>query len=134
MPKPYINTLVHLAMVDGRVSDSELILIRKIAVAKGVSYFELDRLIQNPEILDLDASVEGLSEDELFEYLYSIVLLMKMDGKLDEKEIEFCQKCVGKLGYKKDVVEVLAERIESDHELSENKEALKKLAHDFLKS
>lgn len=133
MPKPYINTLVHLAMIDGQVSDSELILIRKIAVAKGVSYFELDRLIQNPEILDLDASVAGLGEDELFEYLYSIVLLMKMDGKLDEKEIEFCRNCVGKLGYKKDVVEVLAERIESDHELSENKEALKELAHGFLK-
>ena len=134
MPKPYINTLVHLAMVDGHVSDSELILIRKIAVAKGLSYLELERLIQNPEILDLDATVDGLAEEEKFEYLYSIILLMKMDGKLDESEIDFCKKCVGKLGYQKDVVDMLALRIQSDHQLSENKEMLRELAHEFLKS
>lgn len=126
-----INTLLHLAQVDGNVSGSELALIYKIAVAKGVPMFEVEQMIQNPPQQAED--LEELSNDDRFEFIYTIILMIKMDGKLDEREFDACKKYAEVLGYHHDVISQLMTKIESDFELSENKQALKQEIQKHLK-
>lgn len=126
-----INTLLHLAQVDGNVSGSELALIYKIAVAKGVPMFEVEQMIQNPPQQAED--LEELSNDDRFEFIYTIILMIKMDGKLDEREFDACKKYAEVLGYHHDVISQLMTMIESDFELSENKQALKQEIQKHLK-
>ncbi len=126
-----IHTLLHLAQVDGNVSGSELALIYKIAVAKGVTMFEVEQMIQNPPQQAED--LEELSNDDRFEFIYTIILMIKMDGKLDEREFDACKKYAEVLGYHHDVISQLMTMIESDFELSENKQALKQEIQKHLK-
>lgn len=126
-----IHTLLHLAQVDGNVSGSELALIYKIAVAKKVPMFEVEQMIQNPPQQAED--LEELSNDDRFEFIYTIILMIKMDGKLDEREFDACKKYAEVLGYHHDVISQLMTMIESDFELSENKQALKQEIQKHLK-
>jgi uncharacterized tellurite resistance protein B-like protein len=131
MSKKLIHTLLHLAQVDGNVSGSELALIYKIAVAKGVPMFEVEQMIQNPPQQAEDLG--ELSDDDRFEYIYTIILMIKMDGKLDEREFDMCNKYAVALGYDYSVISELMNLIKSDFDLSENKLALKQKIQKFLK-
>lgn len=126
-----INTLLHLAQVDGKVSGSELALIYKIAVAKRVPMIEVEQMIQNPPQQAED--LEELSNDDRFEFIYTIILMIKMDGKLDEREFDASKKYAEALGYHHDVISQLMNLIEIDFELSENKQALKQEIQKHLK-
>ncbi len=126
-----IRTLLHLAQVDGNISGSELALIYKIAVAKKVPMFDVEQLIQNPPQQAED--LNELSNDDRFEYIYTIILMIKMDGKLDEKEFDMCNKYAEALGYDRQVISKLMTLIESDFELSGNKQGLKQEVQKFLK-
>ena len=130
MSKQLIHTLLHLAQVDGNVSGSELALIYKIAVAKGVPMFEVEQMIQNPPSQSVD--LNDLSNDDRFEYMYNIVLIIKMDGKLDEKEFDMCHKYALALGYHHEVVPELMNLIKSDFDLSKNKLALQQKIQKYL--
>jgi len=123
MSQQLIRTLLHLAQSDGNVSGSELALIYKIAIEKSLPMFEVEQLIQNPpsELQELQA----LSEDERFEYIYTMVLMIKMDGKLDQRETELCNHYAESLGYSQKVIPELLNMIESDQQLSSDKSALK---------
>jgi uncharacterized tellurite resistance protein B-like protein len=130
MSHKLLRTLLHLAQADGTVSGSELALIYKIGVEKGIPMFEVEQIIQNPPQEPEDLS--ELSEEDKFEYLYTVVLMMKMDGILDERESMMCARYAAALGYKEAVIPSLNDLIESDHELSDNKDALKLEVQKFM--
>lgn len=131
MSQKLIRTLLHLAQADDNVSGSELALIYKIAIEKNLPMFEVEQLIRNPpkEMEELNE----LSNSERFEYLYTIILMMKMDAKLDDRETELCDSYAESLGYQQQVIPELLEMITSDHELSDNKVALETAAQKFMK-
>lgn len=126
-----IGTLLHFAQADGKVSGSELALIYKIAVEKGIPMFEVEQMVQNPpqEADDLDE----LSINDRFEFIYTIILMMKMDGILDDREAAMCSKYAVSLGYDEQVIPELLNMIKSDSDLSGNKEVLKQEVQKFLK-
>ena len=130
MSHKLLRTLLHLAQADGTVSGSELALIYKIGVEKGIPMFEVEQIIQNPPQEAEDLS--ELSEEDKFEYLYTVVLMMKMDGILDERDSMMCARYAVALGYKEAVIPSLKDLIESDHELSDNKDALKLEVQKFM--
>ena len=129
MSQKLIRTLLHLAQSDGNVSGSELALIYKIAIEKSLPMFEVEQLIQDPpkELQELNE----LSEEERFEYLYTMVLMIKMDGKLDHRETELCYHYAESLGYQQDVISELLSLIESDQYLSADKGALRTEVQKF---
>ena len=131
MSQKLIRTLLHLAQVDGSISGSELALIYKIAIEKSLPMFEIEQLIRNPP--QEKEELDKLTKDERFEYIYAIILMAKMDAKLDHRELELCQSYAESLGYKPEVIPQMLEMINSDHQLSENKQALKKAAQGFLR-
>lgn len=127
--RTYLNILVQLARIDGVVVQEEIDLINKIGKAKGMSDEEITQSFDDPSQV---GSLSHLSDDEKYEYIYSVVQLMKIDGRLYEDEIKFCAKMASKLGYHEDVLFELILKIYSDPDISADKESLKGRIQTFL--
>jgi hypothetical protein len=74
-----------------------------------------------------------LSDDQKFEYIYSLVQLMKADGKVFQSEIRFCEQVAEELGYSKKVIGELSSRIYSDPSITADRAKLKSRAQKYLK-
>ena len=118
-----LNLLIHLAIVDGKITDSERQALEGIAAKHGVGKDQLEEMIKYPKPIE---SLGALSNDVKFEYLYSIVHLMNIDDDVDQREIHFCQNMALRLGYYKEVIDELWSEILEDKDLQKDKEALKK--------
>jgi len=90
----------------------------------------VDEVIKNPQPLE---DLHLLSDDQKFEYLYSMVQLMKTDGQVFKSEISFCEKVAEELGYKSKVIGELSSRIYSDPSITSDREKLKTRAQKYLK-
>ena len=92
---------------------------------------KIEEIISNPEPI---GDLRHLSDDEKYEYLYNIVQLMKIDGKVYKSEIVFCQEMAERLGYKKKVISELSSYIYSDPSITTNRDALKAKVKRFQQS
>lgn len=122
MLKEQLKILIKLATIDNELADKEANLIEKIGKANGVTEDEIYEMMKNPEPVK---GLDTLSEDQRFEYLYNIVQLMKIDGKVYKSEIVFCQHVAESLGYKKKAVAELSKSIYSDPSITSDREELK---------
>ena len=96
-----LSLLVHLSRVDNHVAERETKMIHYLGELKGLSFDEIERLINDPgEIPD----ITNLKPEEKFDWLFNIVQLMKIDGKVYQSEIDFCERVAIKLGYKPGVI------------------------------
>ena len=92
--------------------------------------FEVELMANNQKTEQVE--LDKLSPDEKFEYLYTIILMTKMDGRLDTRELETCSQYAKAMGFGIGVVPKLLEMVKSDSELVENKEALKQEILEYL--
>lgn len=129
MSNVQLNILVQLAKVDGVVVQEEIDLINDIGKAHGLTEEQIAACYDEHHPIE---NLEGLTDDEKFEYVYTIVQLMKIDGRLYDEEIKFCGKVAAKLGYNEDVLFELMLKIYSDSHLSADKEEIKKQVQAHL--
>jgi len=73
-----------------------------------------------------------LPSDEKFNYIYNTIQLMKVDKRIHQKEIAFCENLAMKLGYKPGVVGELSQYIYSDPDTVTNLNFLKDIADQNL--
>lgn len=129
MTNAHLHILIQLAQIDGIVVEEELELINEVGKASGMTEEEVAACFdQKPDLEDLSA----LTDDQKYEVIYSVVQLMKIDGKLYNEEIKFCAKMTAKLGYGEDVLFELMLNIYADPDLCADKESLKKHIQKFL--
>ncbi|MBV6644660.1 MAG: TerB family tellurite resistance protein [Cyclobacteriaceae bacterium] len=124
-----ISLLVHLSKADNFVAEQESELIHKIGERSGLSKDEIENIIDNPKPL---TNLKSLPPDEKFSYLFNIIQLMKVDGKIYQKEIEFCEKVAMKLGYKPGVIADLSAYIYSDPAINTSRKYLRSIADQHL--
>lgn len=119
---PHLNILVQLAKIDGETDVAELELIRQIGASKNVSDEDIERIIENTEAVDTIPSLEYLSKQDKVELMTNLVLVMKIDGRIDKEEMKFCLKVLRKLGYDEDALFDLVSTtyIEKDVEINKN--------------
>ena len=129
MFKNQLSSLIQLASADGMMSEQETRFIKMLGTVNGMSGEEIDALIKDPEPLE---DLKVLSDDQKFEYIYSLVQLMKADGKVFQSEIRFCEKVAEELGYSKKVIGELSSRIYSDPSITADRGKLKNRAQKFL--
>ena len=129
MVRNQLNTLVQIAKIDGHTAEKEIEFIKLIGKVNGFTDEEMDEIIKNPEPVD---DLGTLTDDQKFEYLYSVVQLMKADGQVYKSEITFCEELADQLGYNKKVVAELSSQIYSDPKLTADRENLKARAQKFL--
>lgn len=130
MIRTHLNLMVQLARVDGVVVQDEIDLIKQIGEANGMSSDEISACFEDPSLIE---NLDHLTDDEKYEYLYNIVQLMKIDGRLYKEEIRFCAKLVSNLGYDEEVLLELMLKIYSDPNISADKVTLKSTIQQYLK-
>lgn len=115
-----LKYLVQLALVDNEFDDAEMKFIINLGRANNLNEDEINAIINTglkQREFDTDEFL-GLSFDERFEYLVSVVELMKIDGKIYLSEINYCKEIAQKLGFKKEVISKAITKIHSDPGLS----------------
>lgn len=122
--------LVQLARVDGVVVQEEIDLIKQIGKANGMSNEEISESFEDPSVIE---GLETLNDDQRYDYLYNVVQLMKIDGRIYKEEIQYCAKIASKLGYDEDVLRELMLKIYSDPHITTDKASLKSRIQKYLK-
>ena len=104
-------------------------MIHYIGNLNGMTEDDIENVIDNPmPIPDLS----DLHPDHKFEYLFNIVQLMKVDGKVFQSEIDFCEKIALKLGYKPGVIADLSAYVYSDPNINTSRSFLRSIADEHL--
>lgn len=98
---PQLKLLVNLALIDEEVADREKKYITNIGLANGLSEQDVEYLFNQKHT---GIVPEGLSNDKKFDYIFSLVQLMKIDERLYKDEIKYCSQVAAKLGYKQEVM------------------------------
>ena len=91
-----LKLLISLAQIDGKVAERERNYISNIGRANDVSQNDIEQLLDQRHQLIIP---KELSDDEKFEYIFSLVQLMKIDERMYKEEIMFCSKIADNLGY-----------------------------------
>lgn len=125
-----LHALAQLGSVDGHLSEKELRFVKMLAKVNGMSDDDFNSVIANPQPTE---DLSTLSDDQKFEFIYSLVQLMKADGQVFKSEIDFCEHVADELGYKKSVIGELSSRIYSDPAITTDRERLKNRAQKYLK-
>ena len=123
-----LKLLVNLALIDDVVAEKEKKYITNIGLANGLSVQDVEYLINQKHEVILPS---GLSDDHKFDYLFSLVQLMKIDERLYKEEIKYCSQLAAKLGYQQEVMFELMLKVSATMKRGEI-ESLKELTSSFL--
>ncbi len=124
-----LKLLVNLARIDGDMAEREKTYITNIGKANGFPESSVSTLFyQSHEIIIPD----NLTDDQRFDYIFSLVQLMKIDERLYQEEIKFCSKVAARLGYAQDVLFELMLKVKST-DTDADKMALKLLTQQYLR-
>ena len=91
-----LKLLISLAQIDGKVAERERNYISNIGRANDVSQNDIEQLLDQRHQLIIP---KELSDDEKFEYMFSLVQLMKIEERMYKEEMMFCSKIADNLGY-----------------------------------
>ncbi|PIB35611.1 hypothetical protein BFP72_09500 [Reichenbachiella sp. 5M10] len=127
--KEHLSLLVHLSKVDNFIAEPETKMIHYIGSLHGLTEDDIETIIDNPLPI---ADLSNLQPEVKFEYLFNIVQLMKVDGKVFQSEIDFCERIAIKLGYKPGVIADLSAYVYSDPNISTNRNFLRSIADEHL--
>lgn len=123
-----LKLLVNLARIDGEVAEREKKYISNIGLANNVSIDDILPLFgKNHEIV----VPANLSSEQRFDYIFSLVQLMKIDERLYKEEIQYCSKVASKLGYDESVMFELMLHVRSAMESGEM-QILRNLTEKYL--
>ena len=106
-----LNVLIQLAKVDKHFAKVEERFIHQIAETYGFEKKEVEKIINDPEPI---GSFGALSDQRKFEYLYNLILLMLADKVIHPSETIFCQSMAIKMGYRKEVVDEMAQKMNTN--------------------
>lgn len=124
-PQEQISILAMLSKADQVVAEQEYRLILFIANRLGMEEEEAKQLFDNPKPIP---SFKNIPTEDKVEFLYDIVKMMKIDGKVHAKEVKFCEKLAMKLGYRPGVIADFSQFIYSDPDMGTNKNLLWEIA------
>jgi uncharacterized tellurite resistance protein B-like protein len=123
-----LKLLVNLARIDGDVAERERKYISNIGLANNVSTDDILPLFEKDHELVVPAD---LTVEQRFNYIFSLVQLMKIDERLYKDEIQYCSKVASKLGYDENVMFELMLHVRSAMESGEM-QVLEKLTEKYL--
>lgn len=128
--KDQLSILVHLSKADKVIAKEERLLIHAVGRRHGLSEAEVDEIIELPN--EIGHNLRELPTEEKFDYLFTVIQLMKIDKKIYQSEIQFCEKIAMKLGYKPGVVADLSQFIYSDPTMTSDPKHLRSIADKQL--
>jgi hypothetical protein len=120
-----LKLLVNLARIDGDMAEREKAYITNIGKANGFPESSVSTLFyQTHEVIISD----NLTDNQRFDYIYSLIQLMKIDERLYQDEIKFCSKIAARLGYGQEVMLKVKSTVDENE-----RKALQELTQKYLK-
>jgi uncharacterized membrane protein YebE (DUF533 family) len=126
-----LSTLVHLAESDGHISEEEQKMIIRIGKENGLNPDQVEALIKDPKPLE---AMSDLPREAKLELIIDVIRLMKIDNKINQQEIKFCESIAVKLGYRAEVVKDLSTYISTSVDVNSDKSLLKEMINKFYNS
>ena len=83
-----LSILIHLAQADHNISIEEIEIIKKTGQDNGLNSTQIEALIASPKSI---GDLYRLPKEEKLECLIDLIRLMKIDKKIYQKEIDFCE-------------------------------------------
>lgn len=124
-----LTMLVQLATIDNELAGRESSWLMQLGQKNGLTPEEIAEAFRNPYE---PPNFNNMAEEERFEYLYNLIQLMKIDGKVFLSEIDYCERLANKLGYKSGVVKALSSHIYSDPTITADRTMLMDKARKYL--
>lgn len=125
-----MKLLMSLAQIDGTVAERERNYIVNIGKANGLNPAEINQLFDIRHELIIP---QNLTVDQKFDYVFSLVRLMKIDERMYKEEILFCSKIASTLGYDPEVMFDLMLHVKTASMGDDEIQDLKKLTEKYLK-
>ena len=125
-----LKLLISLAQIDGVVAAQETHFIMNIGKANGLNETEIESLFDRAHALVVPGN---LTDDDRFNYLLTMVQLMKADEKMFKEELLFCKKMAENLGYEAQALFDMLLHVKSSDMDAQEKEALKQTVAKYLK-
>jgi hypothetical protein len=126
-----MKLLINLAQIDGRVAEREKNYIINIGRANSIYPDEIVTLLaQKHEPI----VPQNLTSDRKFEYIFSLVQLMKIDERMYKEEIIFCSQIATRLGYDQQVMFDLMLHVKAAAMTGNEMESLKKITEQYLQA
>ena len=125
-----LNMLVRLATIDNELDGKESKWIMQLGSSLGLSDEEIAEAFKQQ---DTPPVLNTMPAEDRFDYLYNLIQLMKIDGKVFLSEIDYCERMAEKLGYKASVVRTLSTHIYSDPAITPDRQMLVEKANKHLK-
>ena len=126
-----MKLLINLARIDGLVAARERNYIINIGRANGLYPDEVEPLFDQRHDLIVP---QDLTKDEKFNFIFSLVQLMKIDERMYKEEMLFCSKIASNLGYDQEVMYELLLHVKAAGMTEDEKQNLKTLTEKHLKS
>jgi hypothetical protein len=124
-----MKLLINLARIDGEVGPREKYYIKNIGLANQFPALEIEDLFdQRHELIVPD----NLNNDQKFDYIFSLVQLMKIDERMYKEEIMFCSKIASRLGYSEEVMFDLMLHVKAASMRKDELATLKELTEKYL--
>ncbi len=124
-----LKLLVNLSRIDGEMAEREKNYITNIGKANGFPESSVATLFYTTHEVIIP---NNLTPDQKFNYIYSLVQLMKIDERLYKEEIKFCSSVASRLGYSEQAMFELMLNVKNTSDESEMK-SLKELVAKHLK-
>ena len=104
----HVRNLVALAYADGKFSDEEKQYVANVATEVGMTADEMKQIINDPECIRF---VMPSNDIEKIEQIYDLILLMMIDGELNENEMIFCRAMAIKMKIPYQIVDELVAKV-----------------------
>jgi uncharacterized tellurite resistance protein B-like protein len=123
-----LKLLVNLARIDGDIAERERKYITTIGLANGVPMEDIVPLFDQQHD---HVGLKHLNNQQKFDYIVSLVQLMKIDERLYQEEIKYCSQVASRLGYDQSVMFELMLHVREEMQRNEL-QALKKITEKYL--
>jgi uncharacterized tellurite resistance protein B-like protein len=123
-----LKLLVNLARIDGDIAERERKYITTIGLANGVPMEDIVPLFDQDHD---NVGLKHLNNQQRFDYIVSLVQLMKIDERLYQDEIKYCSEVASRLGYDQSVMFELMLHVREEMQRNEL-QVLKKITEKYL--
>ncbi len=95
--KKHLKNLVALAAADGHIHEDEIAFLYRIGKKYQLKPAQIKRILEQTDNVEVDIPEHHHQKVSL---LFDMVGMMMADGVIEEEEMEFCKKMVGRFGYR----------------------------------
>jgi len=124
-----LSMLIHLAQADHNISTEEIEIIKKTDQDNGLNSTQIEAVIASPKSVE---DLYHLPKEEKLECLIGLIRLMKIDKKIYQNEIDFCERIALKFGYQPKVIMELSAYIYTSESIHTDRSTLEDIVVTYF--